>query len=103
MEQEPKIEKELVLQALREKGLIEETTELVLVWTRQQELLADQDSTGRKRLEIDLEKQDFYVAAGMIDDALQNLVDLLEQSVAEGHDDLCARIVTKIEEIKTLR
>ena len=104
MEQEPKIEKDTVLQALREKGLDDPAVlEMVQQWTREQELKAEQDSSGRGKLLFDLDRQDLYLAAGMKDDALQNLLDLLGQADAEGYDDLRARIAAKIEEIKTLR
>lgn len=95
----PEVTKEEVLAALREKGLTEETMELVLVWTRQQEALADQDPTGRKRLEIDLNKQDFYVAAGMSNDARQNLEELLLQAQAENAEDFVRAIEHKIKSL----
>ena len=77
-ENNEKIEKETVLEALRTKGPEDpETKEMVIKWTIQREAEVDKENTNRASIIFNIERTDLYLAAGDVEGALEHLEDVL--------------------------
>lgn len=81
---------EEVLSALRDGGMDSENTrELVIRWTEQQERRAEADPTNKRLpVELNIKRSELYRAAGDRDGAADCLYDAMEQAQGEGLTDL---------------
>lgn len=103
MEKEPNKEKYItkidVFNILKEKGNGPEFIAAVTEWTIQTEKLV---KSSKDAIVLNIERVDFYVAIGDIDQSLLTLDEALLQAEQENQEDLKIGILKKIEKVKKL-
>ncbi len=97
---ENRIEKQEVLNMLREKGLDgPEVRKLVMDWTIQQEALVEKEGTSRASIMFNIGRSDLYIATGDINGAIGCLEDALVQAHQENEIELRHEIIERMKEI----
>ncbi len=95
------INKDEVLIALqKEKVPSQETRDLVLKWTLQEEAKVNKENTSRATIIFNINRADLYVAVGDIDGALECLEGARLQAHQEGEKDLYNQIMKKMDTIE---
>ena len=91
-----------LIQKLKEKRTEDpEARELLQGWLDDEEAKANRINTSRANIELNLRRAKVYYAAGLIDEALENLAAVMEQSSQEREPDLHNQAVLMIEDIKS--
>ncbi len=81
--------KEEVIEKLKAEGLTEGTLALVIRWTELQER---EVKTAREGILLNIQRIDFYLAAGDDDGAWECAKEAFENAYREGEEDLCDKI-----------
>jgi hypothetical protein len=93
MERIESIDRDALIQDLKEKGLDDPATkETLTAWVIEQEALADPDRTARGRINVSLAKARLYRDAGLEENAQAHFEDALEMAWNERMDDLYSSI-----------
>jgi len=86
---------------LRANGLEHpETKNLMLKWTKQQEMLVVKENVSRAIIIFNIERSDLYLAIGDKDEALDCLEDARLQAHQENETELYSQIMKKMDGIE---
>lgn len=96
-----KIEEEDILEMLRVNGPKDpKTIEMVMQWTKQQEVLVETENTSCAAILFNIEQSNLFVAAGDIEGAIGCLWDAETQALEAGEVELYEQIKEKIGEME---
>ena len=92
-----------LMDMLGSRGLEDSETIILLEqWTIQQEKRADEDPTGKARIDLNSRRAHLYLAMGDKDGAIDCLRDALTGTINEGYDKLAERIRVHIDNLENL-